>query len=65
MTLDPYVKDKQDLEEYAELNGSTATRAITQEDGSMIVIESVQGQPCTQYTPSAEEQMNRWPPEVD
>lgn len=65
MTLDPYAQDKRDLEEYAELNGSTATRAITQEDGSMIVIESVQGQPCTQYTPSEEERNNRWPLEVD
>ena len=54
------------LEAYAELNGSTAEQGIEQEDGSIVVLQSVQGQPCEQTQLSAEERGDRgWPTPPD
>lgn len=58
-----YEKDKKDLEEYAELNGSTSEKGIEQADGSIVVLRSVQGAPCEEFTLSAEEREEKgWPP---
>lgn len=58
-----YNQEKQDLEEYAELNGSTSEKGIEQADGSIVVLRSVQGAPCEEFTLSAEEREEKgWPP---
>jgi len=61
-----YEKDKQELEEYAELNGSTAEKGIEQADGTIVVLRSVQGEPCEEFSYSAEERTDKgWPPEPE
>lgn len=58
-----YEQEKEELEEYSEKNGSTSERGIEQSDGSLVVLRSAQGEPCTEFTLSAEERTQRgWPP---
>lgn len=61
MTID-VEKAKKDLQAYSEQNGSTAEQGIEQEDGSIIVLRSTQGQPTEQFQLSPEEREDLgWP----
>jgi len=56
-------QEKQDLEEYAMKNGSTAEKGIEQRDGSVLIIRSVQGEQCEEFFLSAQEREEKgWPP---
>lgn len=58
-----YETEKAALEDYAALNGSTSEQGIEQPDGSVVVLRSVQGEPCEEFTLSAEEREEKgWPP---
>jgi hypothetical protein len=58
-----YETEKVALEEYAEKNGSTAEQGLEQEDGSVVVLRSVQGETCEEFALSAEEREEKgWPP---
>jgi hypothetical protein len=53
---------KADLEHVADHNQSTAEQGIDQKDGSVLVLRSVQGDPCEEFTFSVEDrEVNGWP----
>lgn len=66
MPPDVLKQKKKELEAYALLNKTTAEQGIPQDDGSIIVIRSVQGKPCEEFKYSAEErELAGWPEWTD